>query len=416
MSKRSSSAVMFAAGLAYVVSVMTRSSLAVAAIPAADRYHVNASALGALVVFQVMVYAAMQIPVGVLLDRFGPRILLIIGAISMTIGQVVVAQSEVIQFAYIGRMLVGIGDAFSFVSMVRLIHDWNESKAAARLQQFMTNIGQFGQILSAIPFAILLAFAGWETSFNIAATIALLSGISVLLIIKTDSPPGVSHHEGMTIAKSVKLLGENLKYSGTRMCFWIMFVSQSSGTVFALFWGVPFLIKGQGQTPVFASSMLFVQFALGLVVGGILGWVAVNRRAWRVRIFLSVGFAQVVSWLVLGFLPGRAPVWLLVVVVSAISIGAPTSMIAMDFSRNLIPAQRRGSANGFINVGGHLATFIMMAFAGLVLDLVQGANRADTPFTFEGFRWAMSTQVIVLLVGLTMFGIEYRKTKKNSEL
>ena len=413
MSKQpASSSVMVVAGLAYVISIMTRSSLAVAAIPAAERFQVSASALGALVVFQVMVYAVMQIPVGVLLDRFGPRILLIIGALSMTIGQVIVAQAGSIEIAYLGRMLVGIGDAFTFVSMIRLIHDWNETRRAARLQLVMTNIGQAGQIISAIPFAMLLAFAGWETSFNIAAAIALLSGATVLLVIKTDAPAGVQHHHGVTIAKSIKSLSENIRFSGTRMCFWIMFVSQSSGTVFALFWGVPFLIKGQGQTPAFASSMLLVQFVLGILIGAVLGWVSVNRPSWRVPIFVSVGLSQVLSWLVLGFLPGRAPVWLLVVVVATISTGAPVSMIAMDFSRTIIPPERRGSANGFINVGGHSATFIMMALAGWVLDLVQSATHETSPFSFTGFRFAMSTQVIVLILGLVMFGIEYRKTKK----
>jgi MFS family permease len=88
-------------------------------------------------------------------------------------------------------------------------------------------------------------------------------------------------------------------------------------------------------------------------------------------------------------------------------------MIAMDFSRHIIPAERRGSANGFINVGGHAATFIMMAIAGWVLDLVQSATGSDTPFTFEGFRWAMTSQVVVLAIGILMFGIEHRKTKQD---
>jgi MFS family permease len=404
---------MVAATMAYVISVFTRGSLAVAAIPASEHFNASASALGALVVFQVMVYAAMQIPVGVLLDRFGPKILLIIGALLMMIGQFIVAQAETIQFAYVGRILVGIGDAASFVSMIRLIQDWNEVKRAGRLQLFLTNVGQFGQILAAIPFAVLLAVAGWQTAFNVAATIALLSALTIFVLIKTDAPVGVKHLGTTSIRKSISQLGVNLKYSGARMCFWIMFVSQSSGTVFALFWGVPFLVKGQGQTPAFASTMLFIQFTLGLIVGWSLGSVLTKRASWRVPIFLTVGVAQIICWLVLASFTGKAPLWALFLVVASISIGAPASMIAMDFSRHIIPAERRGSANGFINVGGHAATFIMMAIAGWVLDLVQSATGSDTPFTFQGFRWAMTSQVLVLAIGILMFGIEYRKTKQD---
>lgn len=409
--QRSAVAIMAVATTAYAISVFTRSSLAAAAIPAAEQFGSSASALGALVVFQVMVYAAMQIPVGVFLDRFGPRVLLISGAALMMCGQFVVAQAETISVAYFGRMLVGLGDAATFVCMMRLIQDWNPSNRAGKLQLLMTNVGQVGQIVAAIPFALLLAFAGWQNSFNIAATVSLLGGLIIFVVLKTDSPAGVSHHDGLTLKSSMAQLAINLKFSGARMCFWIMFVSQSSGTVFALFWGVPFLIKGQGQSSSFASSMLFIQFALALVVGWILGTVITKRKTMRVPFFLIVGFGQVASWLTLSLIPGRAPTWLLVVVVASISLGAPASMIAMDFSRTIIPAERRGSANGFINVGGHAATFMMMALAGWVLDLVQAANHSSSPFTFAGFRLAMASQVLVLILGLIMFGIEYRKTK-----
>ena len=404
--------VMVAATIAYVVSIFSRGTLAVAAIPAAEQFHASASALGALVVFQVMVYAAMQIPMGVLLDKFGPRILLIFGAMLMAIGQFVVAQAESINVAYLGRVLVGMGDSASFVCMIRLIQDWNIPKRAGRLQMMMTNIGQSGQILAAIPFSILLGFAGWQGAFSVASMIALLSALTIFLVIKSDAPEGVKHHDGLTVKASLSQLVVNLKFPGARMCFWIMFVSQSSGTVFALFWGVPFLIKGQGQDSSFALVMLFIQFALGLIFGWILGLVIVKRSSLRVPIFLAFGSLQVISWIVLASLPGKAPVWLLLLVVTSISIGAPVSMLAMDFSRHIIPAERRGSANGFINVGGHAATFIMMALAGWTLDLVQQATNSPTPFTFEGFRWAMATQVLVLLLGLTMFLREYRLTKR----
>ncbi|MFM6977481.1 MAG: MFS transporter [Micrococcales bacterium] len=413
---RSTNAVMAAATSAYVVSIFSRGSLAVAAIPAAEHFGVGAAALGGLVVFQVMVYAAMQIPMGVFLDRFGPRVLLILGSILMMFGQLVVAQAEEIGVAYIGRMLVGVGDAASFVCMIRLVQDWNTSARATRLQMLMTNIGQFGQILAAIPFAILLALTGWQFSFNTAAVIALISGLILFLVIKQDAPPGVRHHDGLTLNGSINQLVMNFKFSGARMCFWIMFVSQSSGTVFALFWGVPFLIKGQGQTSAFSSTMLFIQFALGLLVGWLLGLVVAKRKHLRVPIFLSVGSLQIFSWVFLATLPGRAPIWVLFIVVASISIGAPISMIAMDFSRQIIPSERRGSANGFINVGGHAATFIMMAIAGWVLDQVQIATGSSTPFTFEGFRWAMASQVLVLLLGIALFTVEYRKTQRQIEL
>ncbi len=387
-----------------------------AALPASEQFHTTASALGALVVFQVMVYALMQIPVGILLDRFGPRILLVIGALFMTVGQVIVAQAVDINVAYVGRMLVGIGDSTTFVSMIRLIQDWNQPDRAGRLQLMMTNFGQSGQVIAAIPFAFVLGFAGWQNAFSVAAGISLLSGLVVFLVIRRDAPEGINHHDGLTFKKSMSQLLTNLKFSGARMCFWMMFVSQSSGTVFALFWGVPFLIKGQGQSSAFASTMLLVQFAIGLSVGWLLGRVIITRKQLRIPIFLTVGLLQITSWLILAAQNQQAPTWLIYIVIASISIGAPASMIAMDISRTIIPAERRGSGNGFINVGGHAATFVMMAFAGWTLDFVQVLSGSKNPFTFTGFRWAMATQVIVLVFGLVMFAVEYRKTLRVTDI
>lgn len=125
---------------------------------------------------------------------------------------------------------------------------------------------------------------------------------------------------------------------------------------------------------------------------------------------------QITAWIILSAQNTEAPTWLLYLVIASISIGAPASMIAMDISRTIIPPERRGSGNGFINVGGHAATFIMMAFAGWALDIVQKVTGSNVPFTFTGFRWAMATQVVVLVFGLVMFAIEYRKTRLQATI
>jgi hypothetical protein len=91
-------------------------------------------------------------------------------------------------------------------------------------------------------------------------------------------------------------------------------------------------------------------------------------------------------------------------------------MYAMDFSRGFIPPERLGSANGFINVGGFLATFSTMAIAGFVLDFVQKTTGASSPFTPLGFKWAMSVQIAVLVLGLSFFAFELAKTRKTHQI
>ncbi len=411
MPKRSS--VLAAATFAYFAAVMQRSSLGVASLAAASRFHVSASALAGLAVFQLAVYAVMQIPVGILLDRFGAKVLLQVGAVGMFCGQLLVANAGDINAAYLGRAMVGLGDAFTFISLLRLVVAWSPSRVAGRTQQNLAALGQLGQVASAIPFAIALANFGWTTAFEIASSVVLIGLILVSLLVRNQSGTDSSPLRAMSIRHSMSLLVENIRFSGTRMSFWIHFTLQSSGSVFALLWGVPFLVAGEGQSRQFASALLTMQMVLSLVWGVCLGWIAEHKPQWRARVVLTIAMSIIAIWIVFACLPVQAPGWLLVLLVVIISMGGSGSMLAMDFSRGFIPSERLGSANGFINVGGFLATFTMMWLAGLILDGVQRSTGSASAFTFGGFRLALAVQILVVGFGLVMYLIERARTRRT---
>jgi len=108
----------------YVLAVFHRSSLGVAGIVAADRFDINATSLATFTVLQLVVYAGMQVPVGVLLDRYGSRAMLIAGLVLMTAGQLGFAFVESFPAAVASRAVVGAGDAMVFVSVIRLVTVW----------------------------------------------------------------------------------------------------------------------------------------------------------------------------------------------------------------------------------------------------------------------------------------------------
>lgn len=398
-----------AATLAYFAAVMQRSTMGVASLDAAARFNTTASELATMAVMQLAVYAAMQIPVGMLLDRYGARKMMLIGTLSMLCGQLIVATAVSLQAVYFGRGLVGFGDAFIFISLVRLNVSWHASEIVAKRQQLITSLGQLGQIASAVFFAVLLANVGWFGSFAMSSLVVFAAALCVFTFVR--NAPSDGQNQAATFMQLFSQLKANLLNPGVRMSFWVHFTLQSSGSVFALLWGVPYLVAGQGQTIQFATAMLILQTLLGLVFGFILGHIASNHPALRVRVVVINAALIILAWVVMALLDGQAPVWALILLVVVISSGGPASMYAMDFSRGFVPAERLGSANGFINVGGFLATFSTMALAGVVLDLVKRLSGSSTPFTTLGFRWAMSTQILVLLIGLGFFAIELRKTR-----
>lgn len=408
--------VIAAATLAYFAAVMQRSTMGVASLEAASRFNTTASELATMAVMQLAVYAAMQIPVGLLLDRFGARKMMLIGASAMITGQLIVASSSVLQAAYLGRALVGFGDAFIFISLVRLNVSWHESQLVAKRQQLITSLGQLGQIASAVFFAVLLANIGWFGSFAVSTLVVVVAALCVFAFV-IDTPNQASNNlPNSSLGSLLSQLKLNLQNPGVRMSFWVHFTLQSSGSVFALLWGVPYLVAGHGQTVQFATAMLILQTLLGLLFGFVLGHIASRYPKLRVRVVVANALLIICAWLVMALFDSKAPVWLLIVLVVVISSGGPASMYAMDFSRGFVAPERLGSANGFINVGGFLATFSTMALAGVVLDEVRRNTGADTPFTALGFRWAMSTQIVVLLIGLAFFVLELRKTRVHYKI
>lgn len=407
--------VLSAGAFAYLVTVTNRSSLGVASLLASERFDIAATALSTLAVAQLMVYAVMQIPVGILLDRFGSKALLVFGSLVMTFGQFLVAISEVLSLAVVGRMLVGLGDAFVFISVIRLVNGWYVGAKATRVQQLVTNTGQLGQAVSAIPFATLLAGFGWNFSFGVLAIASAAAVIVCALIIVNDRDSHITKRVAPKLKTVLKQLVENIRHPGVRMAFWTHFLLQSAPSVFGLLWGYPFLVVGQGIPPAIAALLLSSFVVIGFLVGPFISSFCAKYPKRRSFLILANVTALYIVWALVIFSPGRASVGLVGLLCFVLAVSGPMSMIAMDYTRSFIAKAKLGTATGFVNVGGFLATFSMMFFAGVILDVVKSINdRTGQPselYSTNGFRWAMSVQFVSLTIGTVAFLVERKRAR-----
>jgi len=359
----------------------------------------------------------MQVPVGILLDRFGAKALLAVGAFVMATGQLTVALAPNLSTAVVGRMLVGMGDSFTFISMIRLINGWYQGAKASKVQQYVSTIGQLGQFFSAVPFWWMLENLGWSPAFSIMAAASMFIA---LMVIAFTSNEAHSHETDKHKAASLKLatqqLIENIKNPGIRMAFWTHYVTQPTTTSVALLWAVPFLVTAEGQAHDFAAITLTAMVLFGFITGPLIGGICARSPKLRARLVYSVVALTTFAWIVLLAMPGKSPSWLLFTCFLVISIGGPASMIAFDFSKDIVPKSRLGTANGFANVGGFLATFIMMYLTGLVIDLIHASSGVEERYTVEAFRWGFAAQLLVVAVGLIFFTVERRKFELNKPI
>jgi MFS family permease len=385
--------------------------MVVASLDATERFNTTASQLASLAVLQLIVYAAMQSPVGIALDRFGPRIMLGCGALIMAAGQLIVAFAPGLEWAVAGRMLVGMGDAFTFISMIRMVNNWMSGKAAALAQQWLATIGQLGQIVSAIPFAAGLAIYGWTSAFSALALSGLTAGIFVL-IAAIDTPNGRVRSES-NFAQVFAALRVNLKRSPVKAAFWTHFLTQSSGNVFALLWGVPFLVEANGKSPAFASGMLTLFVFTNAAMGPVIGFLTARFQTHRHVLVFASGGLILAAWAVALLLPSPIPDFVVMALVVIVGTGGPVSMVAFDYSRTYVSNRELGAANGFINIGGFLAGLLMIGAIGLALDAQRAVNPDVALYDAGHFKLALCIQFIVIGIGLWRFGSANRKLRST---
>jgi MFS family permease len=381
---------------AYAVAVFQRGSLGVSGVAAQHRFGATAAVLSLFGVLQLAVYAALQVPVGAILDRVGSRRLIATGAAVMAVGQLLMATSHSIALALLARVLVGAGDAMTFTSVLRLVSLWFAPRRVPLMSQLTGLLGQLGQIAAAYPLVALLRSAGWSRAFTTAGVVGLVVAVVVALGLR-DVPPGTAVAAAPAGWAGMRAqLVEAWREPGTQLGLWMHFVTQFSGTVFVLLWGYPFLVVGEGRSPAEAGALLTLLVAVSMVVGPVLGHL-VGRWPYRRSVpVLAIVLSSATVWAVVLLWPGRAPLPLLVVLVLVLGANGPGSMVGFDFARTENPPARIGSATGIVNVGGFVASLLTILLVGLVLDLSSNGS----PYGLQDFRLALSVQYLFWAFGL----------------
>src|SRR3954469_24590825 len=230
----------FAAGL-YFVAVFHRMVLGVAALEAERRYHVGAGALSAFTAVQLAVYLAMQVPVGLAADRIGPRRSLAAGMAAIAVGEAVFALSGTLGAGLAGRALIGLGDAFIFVNVLRVAHTWFPPARAALLTALTSLLGALGQLLTTVPAHLALDGLGWTATFAGVAAVTAALALAALGVVR-DAPAGEASaapgHDRM-----LATLRAAWRQRRTRLGFWAHFGLMTPFVTMTALWGYPWLVE-----------------------------------------------------------------------------------------------------------------------------------------------------------------------------
>lgn len=388
------------AAAVYFAAAFHRNGLAVASLAAERRFGVGPSVLAALVAVQIGLYALLQIPTGALTDRFGPRRMLSTAAATMAAGELLFAVATSAGEALAGRALVGVGDALTFLSVLRLVQNWFGPRRYGLLTALTALVGGVGQLGSTFPLHVGLVHLGWVPTFGSTALVTAAIGAAVFMGLR-DRPaggpaPAPPRRAGSAVRRVVAVPGT---WRGT--CAHLTLTGPF--VVVTALWGYPFLVRAERFSPAAASAALAVPVGAAVVAAPVVGLILVRAPAWRSRLVYAVAGLLLVSWVaVLAVGPGRDPRWLVVGLLVVTGLGSPGSAPAFDLAREANRPEHGGAATGVVNIGGFTGAVVADVVIGAIL--AGPGHGGHHPGEFTAALCVVPAMVVVGLAGFWATG------------
>lgn len=391
--------------LVYVAAVFHRSTLGVAGLAAGQRFGIGPAELSTFTVLQVAVYALMQVPTGLLVDRFGPRVTLTAAALFLGAGEIAFGLAHSYPLGLLARGVLGVGDAMTFVSVLRVASGRFPARLYPLVVALTGMLGGVGNLVATIPLTVLLGHAGWTMTFVLGGLATAGYGAVLATTLRVPAEPAVPATASIGFRDVLRGARAAWRVPGTRLGFWVHFTTMVSPTTLGLLWGYPFLVSAQHQSAVHAGEVLAVLVTGGMVANPIVGAVTSRRREVRMPIVGAFLATAALTWAVLLLDPRPLPLAVLLAAFVVFATGGPISAIGFALARDYNPMHRVSTATGVVNVGGFVATTIAAFGVGVLVSVAGSAGPA------LAYRIGMCAVVGVLLLGCWRVAVWLRRAR-----
>jgi MFS family permease len=382
----------------YIVSQFLRNSIGVIAPNLAAEIGLSAAEIGLLSSTFFFVFAAVQIPVGVVLDRFGPRLCLIVGAAVTIAGTIVFASAASPGALGLGRALLGLGTAGSLVASLAVYAQRFPPERFAALTGLQVGIGTVGTLLATAPLAVSAATIGWRASFLVVGAFTLIVAVLIALVLRDDARPHGRHE---TLRESLSGVLAVMRTPSVGRIFVMNLSVYSTFTLIVGLWGGPYLTHVYGYGLEERGSFLLVP-VLAQIAGSML-WGAMDRVAGNHK--LPVLFGAGATAAALGYLAlvgelGPLPLVLWFAAFGLLSAFAP---LLMAHGKALLPLHQVGRGLTMLNMGFMGGAFLAQAVSGFVIGLFPTAP--DGAYELDAYRAVFALQALfIVLASLAYFG------------
>lgn len=399
----------------YAYEYFLRISPSVMEVDLRNHFNLSAAGFGFLSAFYYYAYVPMQIPVGVLMDRYGPRKLLTFACVSCVVGTFMFAGTTLFPVAAIGRLLVGLGSAFAFVGVLKLATIWLPEDKLAMVAGMAAALGTIGAMIGDNLLGYLVVRVGWQSTADLTA----FFGIVLVFVLWFGIKDAQKKPSQLGTMDSFKQNMSDLGVIARNKQIWIngMYgcLVYLPTTVFAELWGIPYLRHAHGLTEAnahFCNSLLFLGFTIGAPMMGI-----ISDKLKRRKLPMLIGASGAAFLMVLILYIPAPNQTLLSLLMFCLGLLYSSQAIVFAVGRELSPKAAAGTAIATTNMIVMIGAMILQPLVGELLDWSARLRVANMPiqrlhldkmqqyYTVGDYQFAMSIIPIGILIAaiLTFF-------------
>ncbi|GHI00333.1 MFS transporter [Neobacillus kokaensis] len=358
-------------------------------------FHVTATTIGLLTSIQYFVYTGLQIPMGLLADRYGPNFFLIIGAILTGLGTILYSLGTHAFVLFFARILTGTGDATIWVNVVLILSQWFNAKEFTRLIGVAAMTGSLGFLLATIPFSLLIELLGWRVAFFSTGLLLCLCSILLYFVLVKKPKQSVFVKRNTQREKTFVLLKRIFSNRQAWALFLCHFGIVGTYVGFISSWAVPYGMNVYGMTRSDASQLILIGLVGALIGSPFVSWIS-SRLGTIKQPYIVFHIILLLCWSTFLIFHGNPPFSLLILLFFIIGLAYGANSLTFASVRQTFPLKESGIVSGFANTGGFLSAVLLPSIFGIVLDHFQSVSNSIA----EGYYYGFITPVIFSIAGL----------------
>lgn len=388
------------AALFYVYDYFIQVSPAIITDQLMKEFAIGAAGLSFLGACFFYAYAVMQIPAGLLLDRFGARRLLSAAILISGLGVTLFGLTSSFALAGVARFMIGFGSAFAFISTLFLASRWFSHRYFTLIAGLVQFAGCVGSIAGEAPLAAFINHYGWRHSMLLAGLITLVLAVLYWLIIRDEPNHNTTTNTQANSLSEWQRLRSVLKIPQVWWIGWCGFFCWVPVATIGALWGVPYLMKVYGWTNTQAAGFCSLFWiALG-ISSPLIGWYSEQMKSRKAPFYLCFSAGLIGAALL--FFAAELPVWVIGLALVLLGTSAAIQSLTFGVAKDILPVNIFGTASGFLNMMAIIAGGISQQIVGLMLAITwqhQMLNGVPV-YTLENYRIAILVLPIAALFGL----------------